>query len=128
VPRERGGDAAQPPGNQHHQAQHRQELHPARHPQPQAAGELGAGPQHPQGHRTFLTKPKRIKTQDKRDYLEVVIKNHILDLQNIELEIHLQIQEKTIYNLKNIIENQQRILEDNQINLKDDQTDLDVNY
>jgi len=49
-------------------------------------------------------------------------------LQNIELEIHLQIQEKTIYNLKNIIENQQRILEDNQINLKDDQTDLVVNY
>ena len=35
--------------------------------------------------------PKRIVHQDKRDYLELIIKNHILELQNIELEINLQI-------------------------------------
>jgi hypothetical protein len=33
--------------------------------------------------------PKKIKHQDKRDFLEMVIKSHILELQNIELEIHL---------------------------------------
>ena len=55
--------------------------------------------------------PKRIRHQDKRDFLELVIKNHILELQNIELEIHLQIQEKSIGDLKGIIENQRRMLE-----------------
>ncbi len=35
--------------------------------------------------------PKRIKHQDKREYLELIIKNHVLELQNIELEIHLKI-------------------------------------
>lgn len=49
--------------------------------------------------------PKKIKYQDKRDFLEVIIKNHILELQNIELELHLTIQEKTINDLKKIIEN-----------------------
>lgn len=55
--------------------------------------------------------PKRIRRQDKRDFLELVIKNHILELQNIELEIHLQIQEKSIGDLKGIIENQRRMVE-----------------
>lgn len=35
--------------------------------------------------------PKKIKHQDKRNYLELVIKNHVLELQNIEMEINLQI-------------------------------------
>jgi len=33
--------------------------------------------------------PKKIKFQDKRNYLELVIKNHVLELQNIEMEINL---------------------------------------
>ena len=56
--------------------------------------------------------PKRIKHQDKRDFLELVIKNHVLELQNIELEIHLQIQEKSIQDLKNIITNQKKYMND----------------
>ena len=35
--------------------------------------------------------PKRIKSKEKRDYLELEIKNHVLELQNVELEINLQI-------------------------------------
>lgn len=54
--------------------------------------------------------PKRIKSKDKRDFLELEIKNHVLELQNIELEINLQIQEKTITDLKNIIENQRKLI------------------
>lgn len=59
--------------------------------------------------------PKRIKYKDKRNYLELVIKNHVLELQNIELEINLQIQEKTIMDLKNIIESQKKIIQDNNL-------------
>lgn len=33
--------------------------------------------------------PKKIKYKDKRNYLQLVIKNHVLELQNIELEINL---------------------------------------
>ena len=54
--------------------------------------------------------PKKIKFKDKRNYLELVIKNHVLELQNIELEINLQIQEKTMLDLKNIIESQKKII------------------
>lgn len=52
--------------------------------------------------------PKKIKNREKRDFLELEIKNHVLELQNIELEINLQIQEKTINDLKSIIDNQRR--------------------
>lgn len=83
---------------------------------------------------------KRIKHQDKRDFLELVIKNHVLELQNIELEIHLQIQEKSIQDLKNIITNQKKmiietqgdknLLEDNNLllnaNLQEMENDLDL--
>lgn len=59
--------------------------------------------------------PKRVKHTDKRDFLEIVIKNHVLELQNIELEIHLQIQEKTVNDLKNIIFSQRKIIEENKL-------------
>jgi len=58
---------------------------------------------------------KRIMHHDKRQYLELVIKNHVLELQNIELEIQLKIQEKTIGDLKNIVEGQQRLLVENNL-------------
>jgi len=45
---------------------------------------------------------RRIRTKENRDFLEIIIKNHILELQNIELEINLQIQERIIGNLHNI--------------------------
>jgi kinesin family protein 18/19 len=58
---------------------------------------------------------KRIHHKDKREYLEMVIKNHVLELQNIELEIHLQIQEKTINDLKNIIQSQKKVIQDHKL-------------
>ena len=58
---------------------------------------------------------KRIKHSDKRAYLELVIKNHVLELQNIELEIQLRIQEKTISDLKHIVEGQQKLLIENNL-------------
>ena len=62
--------------------------------------------------------PKRIKHESKRNYLEMVIKNHVLELQNIELEIHLQIQEKSIYDLKNIVESQKNFINENNLDEK----------
>jgi len=59
--------------------------------------------------------PKKLKHQDKREFLEVVIKNHVLELQNIELEIHLKIQEKIINDLKNIIYGQRKLLAENKL-------------
>lgn len=35
---------------------------------------------------------KKIKTKENKEVLEIIIKNHVLELQNIELEINLQIQ------------------------------------
>lgn len=61
--------------------------------------------------------PKRIKRQDKREYLEIIIRNHVLELQNIELEIHLQIQEKAVNDLKNIIQSQKKIIQENKIDI-----------
>ena len=58
---------------------------------------------------------RRIKHKDKREFLEMVIRNHIFELQNIELEIHLQIQEKTINDLKNIIHSQKKVIEEHKI-------------
>jgi uncharacterized coiled-coil protein SlyX len=45
----------------------------------------------------------------------MVIKNHVFELQNIELEINLQIQEKIISDLKNIIVAQKKTITDNGI-------------
>ena len=44
-------------------------------------------------------------------YLEIIIKNHVLELQNIELEINLQIQERMIVDMRQIIITQKNILE-----------------
>jgi uncharacterized coiled-coil protein SlyX len=58
---------------------------------------------------------KKIKFKSNRDFLEMVIKNHVFELQNIELEINLQIQEKIISDLKNIIVAQKKTIADNGI-------------
>lgn len=51
-------------------------------------------------------------------YVEIIIKNHVLELQNIELEINLQIQEKMIADMKQIITSQRQLIADNHIDLK----------
>ncbi len=57
----------------------------------------------------------RIQFQDKRDFLELLIKNHILEQTNVELELQLAIQEKTIGDLQNLVLTQRRLLEENHI-------------
>ena len=58
---------------------------------------------------------KRIKFHNNREFLELIIKNHVFELQNIELEINLQIQEKIIGDLKNIVVAQKKTITDHGI-------------
>ena len=54
----------------------------------------------------------RIRFQDKRDFLELLIKSHILEQTNVELELQLLIQEKTIIDLQSLIMAQKKMLEE----------------
>jgi kinesin family protein 18/19 len=54
----------------------------------------------------------RIKFQEKRDFLELLIKSHILEQTNVELELQLLIQEKTISDLQSLIIAQKKLLEE----------------
>lgn len=70
---------------------------------------------------------RRIRTKENRDFLEIIIKNHILELQNIELEINLQIQEKMIANLASISAQQKTLIDSNNLSLTiDDHPLLDI--
>ena len=71
---------------------------------------------------------RRIRTKQNRDFLEIIIKNHILELQNIELQINLQIQQKIIGNLSGIALQQKSLIEAHNLNLNlDEQQDNDDN-
>lgn len=59
---------------------------------------------------------KKIKSKENRDTLEIIIKNHVLELQNIELQINLQIQERMIEDMKQIIQSQRQVIEENNLN------------
>ncbi|CAG9327589.1 unnamed protein product [Blepharisma stoltei] len=54
----------------------------------------------------------RVRLQDKRDFLELLIKSHILEQTNVELELQLLIQEKTITDLQNLVLAQKKLLEE----------------
>lgn len=63
--------------------------------------------------------PQRVRHQDKRDFLEIVVKNHIVKLENDELEYNLRLQEKLnrilveeIKRLRSICENNGIIVDD----------------
>lgn len=60
---------------------------------------------------------RRIRTKENRDFLEIIIKNHILELQNIELEINLQLQEKMIASLQAVSLQQKELIEQNSLAL-----------
>jgi hypothetical protein len=48
----------------------------------------------------------RIENHDVKDYLELVIKNNFLESQNVQLLLNLQLQARTIIDLKNMITKQ----------------------
>ena len=54
----------------------------------------------------------RIKFQEKRNFVELLIKSHILEQTNVELELQLLIQEKTIIDLQSLILAQKKLLEE----------------
>ncbi len=57
----------------------------------------------------------RIKNEDVKDYLELVIQNNFLESQKVQLLLNLQLQARTIIDLKNMISKQQKFIEDNQM-------------
>ena len=57
--------------------------------------------------------PNKIKHQDIREYLELVIKNNFLEAQNVQLLLNLQLQARTISQLKSMIIRQQRYIQEN---------------
>ena len=60
---------------------------------------------------------KKIKTKENREVLEIIIKNHVLELQNIELEINMQIQERMIMDMKQIVSSQKQLIKEHGIEL-----------
>jgi hypothetical protein len=58
---------------------------------------------------------ERIENNDIKDYLGLVIKNNFLESQNVQLLLNLQLQARTIIDLKNMITKQQKFIEDNDI-------------
>lgn len=60
---------------------------------------------------------RRIRTKENRDFLEIIIKNHILELQNIELEINLQLQEKMIASLQAVSMHHKQLIEQHNLAL-----------
>jgi len=65
--------------------------------------------------RDSISNSDRIKMQDNRDFLELVVKNNFLESQNVQLLLNLQLQARTIIDLKNMIGKQQKFIEDNDI-------------
>ena len=58
---------------------------------------------------------QRITNEDIRDFLELVIKNNFLESQNVQLLLNLQLQARTMIDLKNMITKQQKFIDDNDI-------------
>jgi len=52
---------------------------------------------------------------ENKDFLELVIKNNFLESQNVQLLLNLQLQARTIIDLKNMIHKQQMFIEENEI-------------
>lgn len=63
--------------------------------------------------RSMLSQP--IENGEVRDYLKLVIKNKFLESQNVQLLLNLQLQTRTIMDLKNMIMKQQRYIEEHDI-------------
>ena len=67
--------------------------------------------------------PLKIKHQEARDYLELVIKNNFLEAQNVQLLLNLQLQARTISQLKSMIMRQQRFIQENHLDTGESKED-----
>jgi hypothetical protein len=77
--------------------------------------------------------PARIKHQDKKDFLEIVVKNYILQLENDELEYNLKLQEKLniilvdeIRRLRTVCANNGVLISERQIEEEEDEFIFEV--
>lgn len=69
------------------------------------------------------TIPNEIENPDVRDYLELLIKNNFLETQNVQLLLNLQLQARTIQDLKHMITKQQKYINENDLD-RDDYDEL----
>lgn len=58
----------------------------------------------------------RIRHEEVKEYLELVIKNNFLELQNVQLLLNLQLQSRTISDLKDMVMKQQNYIEQLDLN------------
>ena len=68
----------------------------------------------------------RIGLQDNKDFLELIIKNNFLESQNVQLLLNLQLQARTIIDLKNMIGKQQQFIEDNDIGATNNVDNIEI--
>ena len=69
--------------------------------------------------------PQRVKHQDKRNFLEYVVKNHFLELENNEIQFNLKLQEKMNKILKKELKRLKGLMRKNQIPINDGDSDED---
>jgi hypothetical protein len=61
-----------------------------------------------------------------RDYLELVIKNNFLESQNVQLLLNLQLQARTIIDLKRMITKQQKFIFNRGLQVEDNVDDKNL--
>jgi hypothetical protein len=72
--------------------------------------------------------PKRVKSAEIKEYLEMVIKSNFLESQNIQLLLNLQLQSRTIEDLKNIVSRQQKFIQETNIQVTDESIRTEINF
>lgn len=68
---------------------------------------------------------QKIENQDIKDYLELFIKNNFLESQNVQLLLNLQLQARTIQDLKHMITKQQKFINEHDLCDENEKYDSD---
>lgn len=79
-----------------------------------------------EAHKILESIPLRVKHSDKRDFLGMVVKNHVLELENNELNFNLKLQEKMNKILSTECQRLKKMMKNNNISLTEDDDDEDV--
>ena len=76
-----------------------------------------------EAHKILESIPLRVKHSDKRDFLGMVVKNHVLELENNELNFNLKLQEKMNKILSTECQRLKKMMKNNNISLTEDDDD-----
>ncbi len=68
--------------------------------------------------------PEYISTADIKEFLDLIIKNNFLESQNVQLLLNLQLQSRTIADLKMMILRQQKFISANNLDRTDSKLSL----